>query len=374
MKRYSNQELPELAEILKNDGVISVPTDTVYGVCARAFSIQAQENLRKVKNRPLTKAFPLMCASLEQIRDIAEVTADAEKIIRAYMPGPLTVVLKKKDSVPAYVNGGMDTRAIRMASSAEIEELIERTGEPLYMTSANQSGERTCTTLDEIEESCPLLDGILEGETRFGRASTIADCTDGIRILREGPLTEDDLRKALRPLDRKALHAYLEKTDPYRKTAEDRWAPKASFPGKKKSSNVGAVYAEPAETSALQQKESFRAILDHEAESFAHMLFRMIDRQGYTDVEVYKRAGLDRRYFSKIRGGSIPRKNTVLALALAMRLNIDDTRDLLAKCGYALSDISIRDRIVRYCIEQAYYDTEEINLVLHDCGEPLLYE
>ena len=95
MKRYKQNEIAALAEILRNDGVISVPTDTVFGVCARMDSSLAQENLRHVKHRPFTKAFPIMCADLEQMKTIAMVDKRAEKIIRALMPGPLTIVLKK---------------------------------------------------------------------------------------------------------------------------------------------------------------------------------------------------------------------------------------------------------------------------------------
>ena len=193
---YTKEELPLLAEILKNEGVISVPTDTVYGVCARMFSPVAQENLRRVKNRPLTKAFPVMCADLEQIRTIAEVDERTCRIIHTFMPGPLTVVLRKKAGIPGFVNGNMDTLAVRMAPDEVIRELILLTGEPLYMTSANQSGEKTCTTLSEIAENCPLLDGILEGETRFGTASTIVDCTGELKILREGPITLKELKQA----------------------------------------------------------------------------------------------------------------------------------------------------------------------------------
>ncbi|MBQ6222016.1 MAG: threonylcarbamoyl-AMP synthase [Solobacterium sp.] len=193
---YTKEELPLLAGILKNDGVISVPTDTVYGVCARMFSPAAQENLRKVKNRPLTKAFPVMCADLEQIRTIAEIDERTCRIICTFMPGPLTVIVRKKAGVPGFVNGDMDTLAVRMAPDETIRELIRLTGEPLYMTSANQSGEKTCTNLQEIAENCPLLDGMLEGETRFGTASTIVDCTGELKILREGPITFEKLKQA----------------------------------------------------------------------------------------------------------------------------------------------------------------------------------
>ena len=198
MKRYSQSEIAAMAEILKNDGVLSVPTDTVYGVCARMDSEKAQENLRDVKHRPLTKAFPVMCADEDQIKEIAYVDDRAEKLIRAFMPGPVTFILKKKEEVPAYVNGGMETLAIRMATSDALRELIKAAGAPVFMTSANQSGEPVCTSLDEIEKSCPTLDGMMEGNVSFGEASTIIDCTGSeLKILRQGPVTMEQIEKAL---------------------------------------------------------------------------------------------------------------------------------------------------------------------------------
>ncbi len=198
IQRFNENELEQLAEILKNDEVISVPTDTVYGVCARMNSEKAEQKLRDVKNRPATKAFPIMCKDEEQIKSIAYVSEKAEKIIRAFMPGPITIILKKKEEVPNYVNSGMETLAIRMATSNEIKKIIELVGSPLFMTSANQSGEKTCTTLDEIEVACPLISGMLIGDTEFSRASTIVDITknDAI-ILRDGPITLEEINKVL---------------------------------------------------------------------------------------------------------------------------------------------------------------------------------
>ncbi len=198
IQRFNENELKQLAEILKNDEVISVPTDTVYGVCARMNSEKAEQKLRDVKNRPATKAFPIMCKDEEQIKSIAYVSEKAEKIIRAFMPGPITIILKKKEEVPDYVNSGMETLAIRMATSNEIKKIIELVGSPLFMTSANQSGEKTCTTLDEIEVACPLISGMLIGDTEFSRASTIVDITknDAI-ILRDGPITLEEINKVL---------------------------------------------------------------------------------------------------------------------------------------------------------------------------------
>ena len=199
MKRFGFDEISAAAEVLKNDGVISVATDTVFGVCARYDHEAAQEKLREVKNRPLTKAFPLMCADEAQIKEVAYVDERSEKLIRAFMPGPVTLILKKKEEVPAYVNGGMDTLAIRMATSEQLRKLIGAVGCPLFMTSANQSGQPTCTSLDEIEKSCPLLDGMLEGSVSFGKASTIIDCTkDQVAILRQGPVTMEQIQAALK--------------------------------------------------------------------------------------------------------------------------------------------------------------------------------
>lgn len=193
MRRFKAEEIPEIIEILKKDGVISVPTDTVYGVCSQVFSHQAEENLRNVKHRPLTKAFPVMCADLAQIQEIAEVNERAKKVIEGFMPGPITVILKRKDGVNLSQEN-LDTIAIRMATSNTLSKIIKGLGRPIFMTSANQSGEPTCTSLDEIEKSCPDLDGMVEGDVSFGEASTIVDCTKKeLAILRPGPITMQDI-------------------------------------------------------------------------------------------------------------------------------------------------------------------------------------
>lgn len=189
MKRYKQNETDKLAEILKSDGVISVPTDTVYGVCSRINSIKAHDNLVRTKNRPFSKLFPIMCADEEQIKSIAIVDEKTERLIHNFMPGPVTLVLEKRPEVPEYVNNGGATIAVRMATSKPLEELIRKTGSPIFMSSANQSGEPTCTTLDEIAKACPTLDGMMEGNVSFGKGSTIIDCTsETIKILRPGPI------------------------------------------------------------------------------------------------------------------------------------------------------------------------------------------
>ena len=198
MKRYSQNEIDELVNILKNDGVISVPTDTVYGLCACMDSEKAHNKLMAVKNRPNEKLFPIMCANIEQIKSIAIVNEQTEQLINQFMPGPITLILNKQPNLPEYINNGDPTIAVRMASSKIIEEIIIKTGCPLFMTSANQSGKAPCTNLDEIEKACPTIDGMLEGSVTFGESSTIVDCVSiPMKIVRKGPISLDQIEKAI---------------------------------------------------------------------------------------------------------------------------------------------------------------------------------
>lgn len=194
MKRYGKENINKLAQILKNDGVISVPTDTVYGVCARINSKKAKENLIKAKSRPEEKPFPVMCADENQIKQIAYVGKREEILIQKFMPGPITLILNKKENIPEYVTNGKNTIAIRMATSEEIKELIIKVGSPIFMSSANKSGEETAKNLDEIEIKCPTIDAMLEGKVSFGISSTIVDCSSNeIKILREGPIKLEEI-------------------------------------------------------------------------------------------------------------------------------------------------------------------------------------
>ena len=198
IRRYKENEVEQLADILRNDGVISVPTDTVYGICARINSEKAHNKLMDVKKRPKNKAFPIMCADERQIKNIAIVDARAEKLIRAFMPGPITLVLNRNNTLSEYVTNGKDTIAVRMATSKVLEELIRKTESPLFMTSANKSEEPECTNLDDIEKSCPLLDGMLDGNVVFGEASTIIDCSsEELKILRIGPISIEQIKKVI---------------------------------------------------------------------------------------------------------------------------------------------------------------------------------
>lgn len=199
IKRYKKNEIKKLVEILKNDGVIAVPTDTVYGLCSDMNSKKARKKLKLIKERLPNKSFPIMCSDIEQVKKIAIVTEQIEKIINTFMPGPITVVLKKSKNIPYFINEGSTEIGVRIATTKELQKIIELLGSPILMTSANKSGEAVCKTIEEIEEKLPKIDGILEGTVSFGQASTIVDCTSNeFKILREGPIKLEEIENTLK--------------------------------------------------------------------------------------------------------------------------------------------------------------------------------
>ncbi|MBQ4217735.1 MAG: RNase III inhibitor, partial [Clostridiales bacterium] len=123
-------------------------------------------------------------------------------------------------------------------------------------------------------------------------------------------------------------------------------------------------------------KRSLDDVVKNVSETWSVSLLRLIDEKGYTDVEVYKRANVDRKLFSKIRTNKDykPRKNTAVAFALALKLNVDETKDFIGRAGYAFSPSDKFDLIVQYFIDNEVYDMMTINLALFEHGQPQLGE
>ena len=128
------------------------------------------------------------------------------------------------------------------------------------------------------------------------------------------------------------------------------------------------------ESPSPARQRSLQDVMAHVGESFRDRLLRLIDERGLTDAQVYKRANLDRKLFSKIRCNAdyTPKRKTAISLAVALELNMDETTDLLRSAGIALSPGSRFDLIISYCIQNGIYDIYRINALLFDYDQPLL--
>lgn len=124
----------------------------------------------------------------------------------------------------------------------------------------------------------------------------------------------------------------------------------------------------------VEAEKSLEDVVKNLDKTFMELVFSFADERGMTDVEVQKKANLDRKAFSKLKCGTTknPSKSTALALAVALELSLDDTKDLLSRAGLALSPCSKQDVIVQYFIEREAYDIYEINVALFEHGEQLL--
>lgn len=199
------KEIRRAASILREGGVVAFPTETVYGLGADAFNVRAVARVFEIKNRPFFDPLIVHVADWVELRRlITHLPADAESLIRRFWPGPLTLVLRKKDEVPDLVTAGLPTVAVRMPKHPMALDLIRAAGCPIAAPSANPFGYVSPTTAEHVRSQLGqkvdfLLDG---GPCEVGLESTILSLVDEKpTLLRPGGLTVEEIESVIGPIE-----------------------------------------------------------------------------------------------------------------------------------------------------------------------------
>ncbi len=197
-------ETARAAEIIRNGGLVAIPTETVYGLGASALDDGAVKRIFEVKGRPQDNPLIIHVSSADELdawcRDIPDA---ARRLAAEFWPGPLTMVLKRRSVVPDRVTAGLDTVAVRCPDHPAALETIRLAGVPIAAPSANLSGKPSTTTAQHcIHDLTGKVDAILDGgPCRVGVESTIVDMTvSPPRILRPGGITAEQLERAAGPV------------------------------------------------------------------------------------------------------------------------------------------------------------------------------
>lgn len=189
----------DLEKILETGGAVILPTETVYGLFAKALDEQAVERVYALKRRPRDKAMNLNVGDFETILTYSKDQPPyLKKLYDQYLPGPLTIILKANDSVPAWINSGLSTIGFRLPDHPKTLELIKKTG-PLIGPSANISGQESGKVFLQIQQQfSEMVSGFEDDNALTGLDSTILDLSgEKARILRQGAITKEELTRTL---------------------------------------------------------------------------------------------------------------------------------------------------------------------------------
>ncbi len=197
--------LKKAGELIRKGEVVAFPTETVYGLGADVFNEDAVKKIFEAKNRPMDNPLIVHVASKEDILKVArEIPTNAQLLIDKFMPGPITIVLPKRDEIPYSVTGGIDTVGIRIPEHEGARAFIKACGCPIPAPSANSSGKPSPTSakhvFDDLNTRIPLiLDG---GESNCGVESTVISlCGETPLLLRPGMITYEMLCEVLGKVD-----------------------------------------------------------------------------------------------------------------------------------------------------------------------------
>ena len=201
INNIDKNEIKKHAQLLKEGKTVIFPTETVYGLGANALDENAVKKIYEAKGRPSDNPLIVHIYDKEEVYNLAkDINENVKLIMDRFWPGPITIILNKKDIVPYVTSGGLETVAIRMPSHLIAREIIKQSGVPVAAPSANISGRPSPTKEEHVyEEMNKRVSGIvLGGDSNFGLESTVLDLTaETPMILRPGSITKEDLEKVI---------------------------------------------------------------------------------------------------------------------------------------------------------------------------------
>lgn len=189
MNIYSKEDINLIINALHEGKTVAFGTDTVFGLACIVGNDAAKNKIYFIKNRDINKKLPMMFSSINMMTEYVNINIEANKLINHFIKGPITYILKNKNSD--------ETIACRIPDDEWILSLIEKLGKPLYVTSANISNEPALFKYNDVINILKDVDVVVKKDADGKRASTIVDVTSNFKILREGPITKEEIEKAL---------------------------------------------------------------------------------------------------------------------------------------------------------------------------------
>lgn len=183
-------------KLLKGE-IIAFPTDTVFGLGC-IINKEAIAKVYEAKGRSFDKPLPMMCNGIDMIETVAHVSDEARKIANKFMPGAITLIFNKKEHIEDYVTNGKPTIGIRVPDDEWILNLIDKLGQPLLVTSANLSDTGSLLKWEDVYNQLNgKIDGIVCEDATGQTSSTIIDVTSDIKLLRQGPITLEEIMEVV---------------------------------------------------------------------------------------------------------------------------------------------------------------------------------
>ncbi|MCH7902444.1 threonylcarbamoyl-AMP synthase [archaeon] len=186
--------IEETLKTLKEGGIVCIPTETSYGLACDPFNEKAVKKLHEIKKEPTNKPVLLLVANKQMIEEIVEMNEKLEKLIEKFLPGPLTIIAKKKKRIPDFI--AKEKVAFRISGHKDARELSKKFGKPITGTSANLHGEKPAYSVEKVKEYFPGIEVIDAGTLEEKEASTIFDLEE-MKVIREGPIAEEEILKTL---------------------------------------------------------------------------------------------------------------------------------------------------------------------------------